>query len=154
MKMRETAGSMSLFLLIVGVLECMSRYYPAFTAFSLGDLVARLLPAFGFGVGVGYVCAAVLVFRFLPGNARHVEWILLAGMTYTLTLAAQAILDPPFWLPGSSWHADVARDQIVIRGVSLLISFYLLRNLRRLTAAAAQPLVPSLMSQRLHGIDA
>jgi len=121
MRMRETPRSLSIYFVIIGLLGLISNLGGMFQF--KGDLVLVLLVLPGIGFSVAFLYFGFRLRSLLPASTQWVIRVLVASAIYWIIL----FLLTPF--------AGIAEAVQLVIG--LLIIFYLIRNIRRLSTEMA-----------------
>jgi hypothetical protein len=127
MAMRETAGSLRAYLIIGAILS--SLIHLSSLAQSGGNLLAILLSLIGLGFSFAYFYMGIALKKLLERAPGFIVKVLMAGACYLLII---------FLL---SLATDVWAAALVRLVLGLLITWYLIRNVRRLSGQA--PSVPT-----------
>lgn len=124
--LQETPRSLRVYLLLVGVLGTAAQFYAILSP--EGGALGRLLSLIGLAVSVAYVWLGISLRSLLSTAPRRVEQVLIAGAVYSILLA---------FIVGVLSPESQERGSAIARGiVGLLITLYLLRNVRRLARDA------------------
>ena|SRR5438094_1376548 len=125
--LRETARSLRAYLLLVGGLGTVGQVYQVVA--SEGGAFARFLALIGLVISLAYVWLGISFRSLLSTAPSRIEQLLIAGAAYSILLAViVGVLSPK----------PEERGGALAQGlVGLLITLYLLRNVRRLAREAA-----------------
>ena len=137
--LQETPRSLRAYLLLVGALGTVGQVYRLLAP--EGGPFTRLLALIGLAISLGYVWLGISFRSLLSAAPRRIEQLLIAGAAYSILLAViVGVLSPK----------PEERGGALAQGlIGLLITLYLLRNVRRLAREAAGPNAASTGKERL-----
>jgi hypothetical protein len=131
--MRETPGSIMVYLLLVGTVGGLLNVIGIFDPQS--SVAAKVICAAGFVVALGYIYGGAACKSLIANNPQRLVAVLVLGATYTI--AWMLIL---FIITGGDVMSNPpARAGVVRAGIGLAITAYLLTNVQRLAREAKKP---------------
>src|SRR6266568_5962382 len=126
--LQETPRSLRAYLLLVGALGTVGQIYQVVLS-SEGGPFTRLLGLIGLVISVAYIWVGISFRSLLSAAPRRIEQLLIAGAAYSILLGVVVgVLSP---------KAEERGNALAQGLVGLLITLYLLRNVRRLAREAA-----------------
>ena len=120
--MQETIRSLRAFLILSGVIAAAAQIQGVFSE-QAGPL-GRVLSLVGLAIGVAYTWIGITLRSLLASAPRLIEQVLVAGAAYSLLLLILVVAVYP--------SPELAARTIGSSAVGLLVTLYLLRNVRRL----------------------
>jgi len=127
--LQETARSLRTYLVLVGVVGTVANMAGVLSP-DAGS-VGRLLSLVGVAISLAYAWLGIAFKSFISTNPRRFEQILIAGAIYSILIAVIVVVV----YPGAAETGGA-----VARGiVGLLITLYLLKNVRRLARESRAP---------------
>ena len=137
--LRETPRSLRAYLLLVGVLGTVGQVYQLLAP--EGGPFTRLLALIGLAISLAYVWLGISFHSLLSAAPSRIERLLIAGAAYSILLAViVGVLSPK----------PEERGGALAQGlVGLLVTLYLLRNVRRLAREAAGANTTGMGKERL-----
>jgi hypothetical protein len=137
--LQETPRSLRAYLLLVGVLGTVGQVYRVLA--STGGAFERLLALIGLAISLAYVWVGISFRSLISAAPSRIEQVLIVGAAYSILLTViVGVLSPQ----------PEERGGALAQGlVGLLITLYLLRNVRRLAREAARPNTASTGKERL-----
>ena len=134
--MRETVRSITLYLTIVGILGSATQLGVVLDPESV--VLDRLVSLLGVGVTVAYVVAGVGFRKYVAARSLFPQRVLIVGIAYSLAVSLLIlVLHAISGTPLSSNPEGVSQIGRSVFG--LLITLYLLRNVRRLVSESSAP---------------
>src|SRR2546426_2522395 len=128
--LQETPRSLRAYLLLVGALGIVGQVYRVVLSSEEGPFT-RVLALIGLVISVAYVWLAISFRSLILAAPSRIEQILIAGAAYSIVLGViVGVLSPQPEERGSALAQGL---------VGLLITLYLLRNVRRLARGAEGP---------------
>src|SRR5437899_4779007 len=127
--LQETPRSLRAYLLLVGALGTAGQVYRVVA--SEGGAFARFLALLGLAISLAYVWLGISFRSLISAAPRRIEQVLIAGAAYSILLGViVGVLSPQ----------PEERGGALAQGlVGLLVTLYLLRNVRRLAHEAEGP---------------
>src|ERR1043165_1998472 len=126
--MQETPRSLRAYLLLVGALGTAGELYRVLS--SQGGPLVRLLALIGLVVGLAYLWLGISFRTLISNTPARIEQVLIAGAAYSILLAV---------LVGVLSPSPTERGSAMAEGlVGLLLTLYLLRNVRRMAREGRQ----------------
>jgi len=137
--LRETPGSLRAYLLLVGALGAVGQVYRIVA--QEGGAFARSLALIGLVISLAYVWLGISFRSLISATPRRIEQVLIVGAAYSILLGViVGVLSPE----------SVERGSALFQGLfGLLITLYLLRNVRRLAREAEDRNTPDTEKGRL-----
>ena len=135
--MKETVRSLTLYLTIVGILGTLGQL----STFLTPEMhwIDRAVSGGGIAVTISYFIAGFRLKAVLAEKSKFVERVLYVGAGYSVLLTVLLVaLHAAAGTPLSSNPEAIAT--VARSAVGLLITWYLLSNVKRLAAEAAAPL--------------
>jgi hypothetical protein len=124
--LQETPRSLRAYLLLVGVLGTVGQVYRLLAP--EGGPFTRLLALIGLVISLAYVWLGISFRSLLSSAPSRIEQLLIAGAAYSILLAV---------IVGVMSPQPEERGSALVQGlVGLLITLYLLRNVRRMAREA------------------
>lgn len=121
--LQETPGSLRAYLLLVGLLGTAGQIYQVVVS-SEGGPFTRLLGLIGLVISVSYIWLGVSFRSLLATASKRIEQLLIAGTAYSVLLTVVVGVMSP---------KPEERGGALAQGLlGVLITLYLLRNVRRL----------------------
>ncbi len=124
--LQETPRSLRAYLILVGILGTVAQLGGALSPESRP--VGRLLSLIGIAIAVAYAWLGFSFKSLITSAPRRIEQVLIAGAVYSIALAVIVVVVYP-----SSEEATAA---LARAAVGLVITLYLLKNVRRLAREA------------------
>jgi len=129
--LQETPRSLRAYLILVGVLGTGAQLAGALSA-EAGP-IGRLVSLIGIAITVGYAWLGFAFKSLISSAPRRIEQVLIAGAVYSIAVAVLVVVVYP--------SSEAAGGALVRAAGGLLITLYLLKNVKRL-AREAQALIP------------
>src|SRR5437899_7569433 len=127
--LQETPRSLRAYLMLVGVLGTVRQVYRLLAP--EGGPFTRLLALIGLAISLGYVWLGISFRSLLSAASSRIEQLLIAGAAYSILLAVIVGLLSP---------KPEERGGALAQGLGgLLVTLYLLRNVRRLARETQGP---------------
>lgn len=119
MSMRETVGSMRAYFILSGFLGILQSLFQIMA--SEGNVVFIAISAIQFGLALGFVYVGITLRKLLSQAPQHVRLLLIVAGGWSILLFVIGLL------------STIDVSGVVVLAISLLIIWYLLHNVNRLT---------------------
>ena len=137
--LQETPRSLRAYLLLVGALGTLGQVYRVVA--SEGGAFARFLALLGLAISLAYVWLGISFRSLISAAPRRIEQVLIAGAAYSILVGVIVFVLSPQPAESGGMLAQAL--------VGLLVTLYLLRNVRRLAREAAGPNTAATGKERL-----